>query len=52
MFQQVICLVKGDITKYIANMRDASLPKLKLAAKIFRIHYFLNFFFLCGDLKL
>ena len=43
-FDKLLVRVKDVITKYIANMRDASTPKLKLAANIFHVHLFVVLF--------
>ena len=39
-FGELFVLVKNDITRLIINMRGASTPKLKLAAKMFHAHSF------------
>ena len=43
-FDELFVLVKNDITQEITNMRDASTPKGKLAAKIFHVHLFVVLF--------
>ena len=37
-FDDLFVLKKDNVTKQTTNMRDASAPKLKLAAEIFHVH--------------
>ena len=43
-FDELLVLVKGNITKEATNMRDASAPKLKFAAEPFHVHSFVVLF--------
>ena len=43
-FDELFVLVKEDIAKQTVNMRDASTPKLKLAAKSFHVYLFVVLF--------